>query len=522
MLSPVFEPKPSLLREGDTCWKVSTARRATLLIDGEEYFNALRSTLLKARKQILIAGWDFDTRTQLPAYGPPESELRTAPTELGELLGYLTRTRPGIEIHVMRWDFHLIYWRDRQFTTQRRLEKLGVRFHSDGAHAFFGCVHHKVVLIDDAIAFCGGMDLTHKRWDTSGHDPQDGRRCDHKGTKYTPVHDTQLCVTGPIVAILGEYLRDCWHVSTGSCPAPLKDSTTLWPDDLRIDFSNIRVGLSRTLPPRGVQPVVREVERLYLAALSGTQRELYVENQYFTSTVIAQAIADQCRRVPQLQGLLVGCARPKTFFETHTMGYGRTNFYDVLASSPAHERVPLVAALDSSGQGINVHSKLAIFDDRLLTVGSANLNRRSMGFDVECNLVLEARNEGQRRRVRSLRNRLLAEHLDLPLDEVPFAVRQHGLAGLPAAIQRRRKLMHVQMNEPKPKLGPVLVPFFDREHPWQSLLSPAQRDTILSWQSAVVLLTVALAAALLGHSVLSDEEATLASLQRLMMMLGSG
>lgn len=522
MLSPVFEPAPSLLREGDTCWKVSTARRATLLIDGEEYFNALRSVLLQARRQILIAGWDFDTRAQLPAYGPPESELRTAPTELGELLGYLIRTRPGLEIHVMRWDYHAIYWQDREFTTQRRLQKLGVRFHSDGAHTFFGCVHHKLVLIDDAIAFCGGIDLTHKRWDACGHDPKDPRRCDHEGTSYTPVHDTQLCVTGPIVAVLGDYLRECWHLATGSCPLPLKHHATLWPDEVRVDFCNIRVGVSRTLPPRGVQPLVREVERLYLAAISGTQRELYVENQYFTSTVIAQAIADQCRRVPQLQGLLVGCARPKTFFETHTMGYGRTNFYEVLAASPALERVPLVAALDSSGHGINVHSKLAIFDDRLLTVGSANLNRRSMGFDVECNLVLEGRDEGQRRRMRSLRNRLLAEHLDLTLDEVPFAVRQHGLAGLPAAIQRRRKLIPVQMNEPKPKLGPVLVPFFDREQPWQSLLPRAQRDTILNWQSAVVLLTVALAAALLGHSVLSDEDATLASLQRLMMMLGTG
>src|SRR5262245_54594911 len=70
MLSPAFESAPSLLREGDTCWKVSTARRATLLIDGEDYFNALRSALLSARRQILIAGWDFDTRAQLPACGP--------------------------------------------------------------------------------------------------------------------------------------------------------------------------------------------------------------------------------------------------------------------------------------------------------------------------------------------------------------------------------------------------------------------------------------------------------------------
>lgn len=519
MLSPAFEFAPSLLREGDTCWKVSTARRTTLLIDGDDYFRALRSALLKARRQILIAGWDFDSRTQLPAYGPANSELSTAPTELGELLGYLMRTRPGLEIHVMRWDYHLIYWRDREWLTQQRLENLGVRFYSDGAHTFFGCVHHKIVLVDDALAFCGGMDLTHQRWDTSEHAPHEPGRCDHTGTPYNPVHDTQLCVAGGIVSVLGEYLRECWRAATGRCPRTFNEDALLWPEGLRVDFCNVRIGLSRTLPPRGVRPVVREVERLYLAAIAVTERELYIENQYFTSTVIAQAIADQCWRVPQLQGLLVGCAHPKTFLETHTMGYGRKNFYDVLTKSPASGRVPLVAALARNGKGINVHSKLAIFDDRLLTVGSANLNRRSMGFDVECNLVIEARTAQQQRRIRTLRNRLLAEHMDLHPDEVPFAIRQYGLAGLPFAIRRQRRLEPITLDEGKPMLGPVLVPFFDREQPWPE---PPSATGGFGWQSAVILIAVALLAAALGRIGWPDDATTLASLEKLMAMFDSG
>jgi phosphatidylserine/phosphatidylglycerophosphate/cardiolipin synthase-like enzyme len=522
MLSPASESVPSVLREGDTCWKISTARRATLLIDGDEYFTALRAAMLQARTQILIAGWDFDTRTQLPACGPEGSELRTAPTEVGELLGYLVRTRPGLDIQVMRWDYHPIYFRDRELTTQRRLEKLGVRFNHDGAHTVFGCVHHKIVLIDDALAFCGGMDVTHKRWDTCKHDPSDERRCDHTGTTYPPVHDTQLCVSGPIVNVLGEYLRECWEAATGERPPTCDEQPLLWPEGLRVDFCNIRVGLSRTLPPRAQINGVREIERFYLAAIASTRRELYIENQYFTSTVIARAIADQCRRVPELQGLLVGCSKPKTFIETQTMGYGRMNFFEVLAASPAAQRVPLVAALDSSGNGINVHSKLAIFDDRLLAVGSANLNRRSMGFDVECNLVLEARTEQQRRRIRRLRNRLLAEHLDMSPDEVVFALRQHGLAGLPYAIRRARRLAPVELEATKPYLGPVLVPLFDREHPWPELLPTPSMLRSVKWQSAIVLMTVALAAAVLGHSLLGANEATMASLQKLLLRLGSG
>ena len=45
-----------------------------------------------------------------------------------------------------------------------------------------------------------------------------------------------------------------------------------------------------------------------------------------------------------------------------------------------------------------VHSKVMIVDDTLLRVGSANLNNRSMGTDTECDLALEARNDGRARR----------------------------------------------------------------------------------------------------------------------------
>ena len=37
---------------------------------------------------------------------------------------------------------------------------------------------------------------------------------------------------------------------------------------------------------------------------------------------------------------------------------------------------------DTGGECLNVHSKLMIADDDLLTVGSANLSNRSMGFDT--------------------------------------------------------------------------------------------------------------------------------------------
>lgn len=489
-------PSTSLLRAGDTCWKANSATRATLLVDGEQYFSALRSALLQARKQILIAGWDLDSRTVLPRLAGEADD--GAPEELGELLGFIRRTRPDVEIHAVRWDYHWFYSDDREPDTARHLRELGVPFHHDDCHPVTGCVHHKVVVLDAALAFCGGMDLTHKRWDSRAHHPDDPRRRDPHGKPYIPVHDTQMCVAGPIARDMADYLHETWPASAPR-PARIEAASALWPKRLRVDFHDIRVGISRTLPASSRRVSVREIEAFYLAAIAQAGSSLYMENQYFTSTRIAAAIAEQFRRRPELQGLLVGMDRPKTQAELHTMGYGRSGFCKVLADAGVIARVPLVAAF-SSDVGINVHSKLALFDDRWLTVGSANLNRRSMGFDVECNLILEASTPEHRRQIRRIRDDLLAEHLGMSTAEVEDALDTHGLPDLPdAARNSRRRLVRVDPRQNTAALGPILAPIFDPEAPWPATL--AQRPASGASRRSVALLLTLLGGAAIGGFV---------------------
>jgi phosphatidylserine/phosphatidylglycerophosphate/cardiolipin synthase-like enzyme len=73
-----------------------------------------------------------------------------------------------------------------------------------------------------------------------------------------------------------------------------------------------------------------------------------------------------------------------------------------------------------------VHAKVAIVDDEILRVGSANLNNRSMGLDTECDLAIEASTDAQRRTIADLRARLLAEHLDCTPQEIAQAIATHG------------------------------------------------------------------------------------------------
>jgi phospholipase D1/2 len=73
-----------------------------------------------------------------------------------------------------------------------------------------------------------------------------------------------------------------------------------------------------------------------------------------------------------------------------------------------------------------LHSKVLIVDDRMMRIGSSNLNNRSMGLDTECDLVIEAADEEERGRIVDIRNRLLAEHLDVTPDAISAAIARSG------------------------------------------------------------------------------------------------
>jgi hypothetical protein len=89
-----------------------------------------------------------------------------------------------------------------------------------------------------------------------------------------------------------------------------------------------------------------------------------------------------------------------------------------------------------------------------------------MGFDIECNLVLEAISAAHRERIKQLRNHLLAEHLGVTDQEVAKALRTHGLARLPELARGPRRLTAQKIEQLHPVFGPVLAPLFDRDEQW--------------------------------------------------------
>jgi phosphatidylserine/phosphatidylglycerophosphate/cardiolipin synthase-like enzyme/uncharacterized membrane protein YdjX (TVP38/TMEM64 family) len=419
----------SLLRLGYNCWAIAHAERAAFIVDAKDYFEAFYRAALRAQRSIVILGWDFNSQTRLhfdpaPKDGPPAL--------LGDFLNYLTRRRRRLHVHVLNWDYPMVFGGDRElppiygfgWTPSRR-----VHMRYDDTHPVAASQHQKVVVIDDALAFVGGIDLTVRRWDCGDHSPKDPRRTAYD-EPYPPFHDTMMAVDGDAARRLAELAHERWRLATGHTLKPVECDSDPWPAALKPDLTGIDVGIARTLPPRGELPAVREVEKLYLDMIDAAQRTIYIENQYFTAPRIAEALEKRLAEPDGPEVVLVLRVLSHGWLEEATMHVLRTRLIRHLRQEDRFGRFrvyyPHVPGL-AEGTCIDVHSKLMIVDDDWVRIGSANLSSRSMALDTECDLVVESRGQARvAEAIRDLRERLLAEHLDTDPERVRKEVDKAG------------------------------------------------------------------------------------------------
>jgi hypothetical protein len=88
MIAPEGETTPET---GRNCWRIARAARAAVIVDAADYFRLVRQAMVAAETQILLIGWDFDTRIDLLPKGADDA----GPTELGAFLSWLPNQRPG-------------------------------------------------------------------------------------------------------------------------------------------------------------------------------------------------------------------------------------------------------------------------------------------------------------------------------------------------------------------------------------------------------------------------------------------
>jgi phospholipase D1/2 len=419
-------PERAIIQPGRNCWRADRADRFACIQDAADYFLLVRRAMLAAQDTVFIVGWDMASTIDLA----PGLDDKEAPTRLDELIAFIVKRRPELRVYILIWDYGSLYTLERQPLTKWRLRwrtSRRIKFGFDDHHPFGASHHQKIVVVDDQLAFCGGIDLTGHRWDTSAHRLDEPARKTLIGRPHDPYHEVQAMVSGKAATSLGELSRDRWRsIGVEDLPPIAPSKADLWPSDLAADLTGVDVAISRTVPASATQPAIKECEALFHDSIAAAKRAIYIENQYFTDDALAEALAARLREPDGPEVVVVAPKECFGWLERQSMGAFRDAAFRKMTEADTSGRLRLVYPLASRTHDIPtfVHSKVMIVDDELVRIGSANCAARSMGMDTECDVAVEANGHPEvRAGIRHIRDRLLAEHLALAPDDVAAALK---------------------------------------------------------------------------------------------------
>jgi phosphatidylserine/phosphatidylglycerophosphate/cardiolipin synthase-like enzyme len=373
------------------------ARKGNLLdvlIDGEQVLTAIEQAVRSARSHVHISGWSIT---------PPFALTRDAdPVIVRELLADVGR---GVDVRVLLWAGAPVpvirpdrrdVRRDRDALVSGSRVRVGL----DPREHLVHCHHEKTVVVDDQVAFVGGLDMTDR----------DGDRYDrqtHPDRRKLGWHDLAFRVRGPLVADVAAHFADRWSEATSErLPKPVIGPAA----------GDVTAQFVRTLP-EGVYSFARRgdfrILESYLRALRSAQKLVYIENQFLWAPEVVGVLAAKLRRPPRpdFRVVVVLPARANQGQE-NTRGMLQL-LSDADRGAGRFTASTISAVGDGRVERIYVHAKVAIVDDHWLTIGSANLNGRGLFNDTEANIVTH-----DPHLARDTRLRLWAEHLERSIGEV--------------------------------------------------------------------------------------------------------
>jgi len=430
-----------ILVPGKTCWQLVRAHRFALIVDADAYFRAAEAAMREARDSIMAIGWDFDLRINLR----PDKQPLDPADKLGRFMQRLVADNPRLDAYILKWDAAMLQTIAEQIVPLMMLHWLTtprLHFRLDSEHPFGACHHQKILVIDDSIAFCGGIDMTHDRWDTREHAPADDRRLRPDGSRYGPWHDVTTACDGPAARALGDLCRRRWQKAGGQRLKPPPQRPAPWPEHLPVALREVDIAIARTEPDFGPFEEVREIEALYTAAIRSARRTLYLESQYLASSRIADELAKRLMEPDGPEVVVVNPHRAAGWLEEWSMDGARNLVVSRLRQADRFGRFRIYYPVNRAGEAIYVHAKVVVMDDRLLRVGSSNLNNRSLGFDTECDIAIEAVPGTENAvevaaGIRRFRNDLIAEHLGVDAGRLARTLEKEG--SLIRAIEQLRR-----------------------------------------------------------------------------------
>lgn len=209
--------------------------------------------------------------------------------------------------------------------------------------------HRKLMVVDGRIGFTGGVGIADK-WTGDAQDPDHWR-------------DMHFRVEGPVVAQMQAVLIDNWIKTTGK---------VLHGDEYFPALSKAGDGPAQVFsssPTGGSE----SMQLMYLLAITAAERSIYISSSYFVpDELMRQTLVSALQR-----GVKVRIIVPGEHIDVEVVRKASRGLWgDLLrAGAEIYEYQPTM-----------FHCKMVIIDEQLVSVGSTNLDERSMRLNDEANL----------------------------------------------------------------------------------------------------------------------------------------
>ncbi len=228
--------------------------------------------------------------------------------------------------------------------------------------SLFRRLHRKIVVIDDRLAFVGGINVE--------ADPTED---EITGEAIGPRFDVSVCCEGPIVAPIAFAVRRLWwavgvaNLGRVGDPAPVRQR----PDPPFADGVRAALVLRDNLRHR------HSIERSYLGAIRAARNQILVACAYFLpGRRFRGALLRAAQRGVRVRLLLQGRMQYRLQHHAQRALYGQL----LDAGIEIHEY-----------QRSYLHAKVAVIDEDWATVGSSNIDPFSLLMAREANVVVRDR-----------------------------------------------------------------------------------------------------------------------------------
>lgn len=285
----------TFLRPGENVWRTARADRFAIFNDVAGCFGAMRQSMRRAEQSITIVGWDIDSRTRL--VGPTGDSDDDLPCELRPFLEALKQRKPDLQINLLLWDFAAIYALEREAFPRVKLAWDGAKLVLDSCLPIGSSQHQKLVVIDNSLAFSGGLDVTIRRWDTSEHLYRNPHRVDPQAEPYNPFHDVQAVVDGDAARALSDLVGERWKGASGDRLITGSGSAK-WPEGVDPLFRDVEVGIARTVPVQDGLPEVREAERLFFDMIDWRRGRSISRTSFSLASLLPSGWRSDCGPAP--------------------------------------------------------------------------------------------------------------------------------------------------------------------------------------------------------------------------------